>query len=104
MSSAAYTHLVRDMDLPDLLMQADFVRELDDHLGWKLVMASLDAHGEKLLAQLLNPTAKPEDVDRLRGEIRGLSAAREAAESIVSLAVDREAEAKRAHQAQEQFA
>lgn len=98
---ATFTHVTREMDLPDLLMLADDVRELDSHRGWQAVLAGIDAHREKLLAQLLNPTAKPESVDRLRGEILGLASAREAAEQIVRLAVEREREAKRALAAQE---
>lgn len=95
MSRAAYTSLVDELNLPDLLRQAEDVKALDQHPGWALVTASIDAWREKLLAQLLNPSAKPQDVDRLRGEIRGLLSAREAAASIVGLAEEREAVANK---------
>jgi hypothetical protein len=98
---ATFTHVAREMELPALLMLADDVRELESDRGWHAVLAGIDAHREKLLQQLLNPTAKPDAVDRLRGEILGLSSAREAAEQIVRLAVEREREAKRALAAQE---
>jgi hypothetical protein len=101
MASAAYTHVISEMELPAQLMGADDVRALEGLPGWRLVLASIDAHKERLLAQLLNPTAKPDAVDRLRGEIRGLDSAREAADTIVQFAADREREAKRALKAQE---
>lgn len=93
MSHAAFLHVAREMELPDLLMGAEDVRSLAEHRGWLLVLASVEAHERKLMDQLLNPTAKADDVDRMRGELRGLRAARDAAEAIVSHAVDREREA-----------
>ena len=100
-TSPAFTDTVRDKKLPDLLMDADLVRDLTAHPAWKIVAAAVDAHRERLLVQLMSPGAKPDAVDRLRGEILGLQSMRDAADSIVQLAVDREREAKRAVMAQE---
>lgn len=77
-------------------MAADDVRSLATHRGWLLVVASVEAHERKLTDQLLNPSAKAEDVNRLRGEIRGLRAMREAVDAIVELATERERDANRA--------
>jgi hypothetical protein len=98
---AAYTHLLEDMPLPDLLMQAEMVRELADHPAWVFVLEVIAEHERKMLARLLNETTKPEEIPRLRGLIAGLQAARDAADTIVSFAVDRERDAKRAIAAQE---
>jgi hypothetical protein len=104
MAHAAFQHVAREFELPDLLMRADDVRALGEHPGWLLVLESIQEHERKLTEQLLHPTAKAEDVDRLRGEIRGLRSAREAADAIVSLAVEREREANRALAAQQEHA
>lgn len=100
-SNPAYTHLIRVKELPDQVQDADLVREVVKHPGWEIVAAAIAAHHEKLFAQLLNPTAKHDDVDRLRGELRGLQAMGEAADTIVSFAEERDREARARLAAQE---
>ena len=87
----AYTHTIQDLDLPELLVQADIVRELTDHPGWEIVKDAIDAHSQRMLARLLNEACKPEDVPRLRG--LGLSSMQDAADTIQAVAKEREAEA-----------
>lgn len=101
MANAAYTRSLHEMDLPDLLYRAETVRELADHPGWKFVLSCIADHEAQMLQRLLNETTKPEDIGRLRGLLTGLSSAREAADSIVSHAADREREANKRHEAQE---
>ncbi len=91
-----YTTGLRDMELPALLLQADDVREVVETPGWRVVVASVEAREARALQQLLNPTAKAEDIPRLRGLLAGLAGMREAAESIVSYAVAAEEKAKSA--------
>lgn len=95
MAAAAYRHLARQLELPDLLMQADLVRETMASPGWKLVVDSIAEHEQKMLAQLLNETTKPEEIPRLRGLVTGLRSMQEAADSIVSLAEERLRDAQR---------
>lgn len=97
MSVEAYKDLVRDLELPELLVKADDVRETTDTPGWRLVQASIDFHTARLTAQLVHTSTRPEKVDYLRGQIEALGAMREAAEAIIGLAVDREAAAIKEH-------
>lgn len=95
MAAAAYRHLARELDLPDLVMQADLIRETTQTPGWGFLVASIAEHKRKMLDQLLHETTKADDVPRLRGLVNGLGCVEEAAEAILSLAKEREAEAKR---------
>jgi hypothetical protein len=94
MAAAEYKSLVADMDLPDLLNEAEFVRDATGTHGWKLVQASVDTWRDKSLQRLTNPSTKPEDVRFLQGLVAGLNSMREAADTILSLASEREAEAR----------
>lgn len=100
-SNPAYTHPLRELELPALLMQVDDVRSLLEHPGWRLVLECVAAHEQKMLAQLLNSTTKAEEIPRLRGLLVGLASAREAAESIVSFAEDEEMKANQRLKTQE---
>lgn len=95
MAAAAYRHLVRQLELPDLLTQADLVRETVATPGWQIVLAAVAEHESRMLAQLLNETTRPEEIPRLRGLVAGLKSMHEAADSILSLAEEREAEANK---------
>lgn len=100
MAAAQYRHTVTDLELPDLLVQADLIREATDQPGWQVVLDAIDAHKAKMLQRLLHEGTKPDDIPYLRGLIAGLDSMREAADSITRLAVERETEAKR-HTARE---
>lgn len=89
------------MDLPDLLTGADDIRETMATPGWTLVMAEIDAHRERLTARLVHQSAKPDDIPYMRGQIEALRSMREAAESILVLAKEREQAAISAERAQE---
>lgn len=91
---AAYTHTVQDLELPELLVLADDIRELMDHPGWRPVVEAIAAHRERMYARLLNESTKPEEVVRLRGLLSGLASMQEAAETILELAREREREAQ----------
>jgi hypothetical protein len=95
MAAAAYRHLARQMELPDLLTQADLVREAMATPGWEFVVASIAEHEGRMLAQLLHETTKPEEIPRLRGLVNGLRSMQEAADSIVTLAEERLRDAQR---------
>lgn len=86
---------MRDMDLPELLEQADHVRDAQDTQGWQTVAEAIRAHREKTLQRLLNESTKPEDIPYLRGLAAGLAAMDDAAETILAYAADREAEARK---------
>lgn len=94
MAAAAYRHLIRQMELSDVLMQAELVRETTSTPGWKFLADSIAEHEQRMLAQLLHETTKPEEIPRLRGLVNGLRSMHEAAESIVAYAMERAAEAK----------
>jgi hypothetical protein len=74
-------------------MEADFVRETIATRGWGLVLAEIDAHRERLITRLTHQSAKPDDIPYMRGQIEALGSMREAAESILKLAEEREAAA-----------
>lgn len=93
MAAPAYTRTARELKLPDLCRNADLIRETMATPGWTLVLEAIAAHESKMDEQLLNETTKPDDFLRLRGLIKGLRSMREAAESILELATEREAEA-----------
>lgn len=94
MVAAAYRHLARQLELPDLLVKADDVRETIATPGWEFLVASVAEHESRMTAQLLNASTPAEEVTRLRGLLAGLRCLSEAAESILALAEQREAEAK----------
>lgn len=95
MAAAAYRHLSRQLDLPDLNVRADLVRETMASPGWEIVAAEIAEHESRMTKRLLHETTSPEDVPYLRGLVNGLRSMAEAAESIVALAEEREAEARR---------
>jgi hypothetical protein len=96
-SNAAYTHTLRELDLPDLLTRAELVQATTASFGWQYVTEAITEHERKMTARLLNEATKPEDIPYLRGLLSGLRSMREAAETIVAFAADREAEAKQEH-------
>lgn len=93
MAAAAYISQVEKLELPVLLTLAEDVEDTTHTPGWNLVQASIDAHRERLTAQLVNSTTKAEKIDYLRGQIEALGAMREAAAAIQALAKDRERDA-----------
>lgn len=97
MAAAAYKDLVTKLGLPELLMEAEDVRDATQTPGWKLVQASIDVHYERTLQRLLNETTKPEDIPRLRGLVEGLRSMRDAADAITGLATERETAAIKEH-------
>lgn len=101
MAAAAYRHLARQLEDPDLFTSADLLRETMATPGWKLLVDSIAEHESRMLAQLLNETTKPEEIPRLRGLVQGLRSVHEAADSILALADEREADARARHAAQE---
>lgn len=96
-AAAQYHHTVKDLELPDLLVQADLIREAMETPGWETVQAAIDAHKAKMLQRLLHEATKPDDIPYLRGLVAGLDSMREAAAAIVTLAVERERAAIQEH-------
>jgi hypothetical protein len=47
-SNPAYGHAARSKELPDLLMDADLIRELTAHPAWEIVAGAIDAHHTNL--------------------------------------------------------
>lgn len=103
MSVGEYKDLVTDLNLPELLTEAENVSEAMATPGWKLVQASIDFRVQRLVQRLVQPGTKAEDIGYLRGQIAALAAMREAAEGITSLAKEREREAIKSAQAQESY-
>jgi hypothetical protein len=101
MAASAFTDYVRELDLPELIGEAEWVQDATETRGWRLVQASIDAHRQRLTARLVNSTTKAESIDYLRGQIEALGAMREAAEGIQTLAKEREREAIKSARAQE---
>lgn len=83
------------MGLADLLLAAEQVEALTRLPGWALLMDLIAAHERRETDRLLNGTTKPEEVQRLRGVLAGLRAPREALETVLAVAAEREAEAKK---------
>lgn len=92
-TTAAYTRNLPKDDLQALIFQADMVRETVASPGWRFVLDAIEDHESRMLTQLLNETTKAEDIPRLRGLVTGLHSMREAAESILEFATEREREA-----------
>src|SRR3954463_8814939 len=103
MSAAAYKHLARQLEDADLFRTADLIRETVDTPGFKFLRDSIAEPRQKMLAQLLNETTRPEEITRLRGLIAGLDSMEQAAQSILEFAEEREAKANQ-RLAQEQIA
>jgi hypothetical protein len=101
MAAAAYRHLARQWEDPDLFRNADLLRETMATPGWTFVLDAIAEHERRMVAQLLNETTRAEEIPRLRGLVSGLRAMSEAADSILSLAVEREQEARKRAKAQE---
>lgn len=91
---AAFSGSLSEMGLPELLLAAEHVERLAAHPGWVLVLDLIDGHARREMDRLLSMTTKPEEVTRLRGVLAGLRSAREAAETVLAVAADREREAK----------
>ena len=99
MAAAAFIDVAKreypDDMLPELLVAADALREVMATDSWRLVLESIDHHRNRLIDRLTNSTVKAEQIDYLRGTIEGLKSMREAADAILSLAEQREAEARK---------
>ena len=54
MPAAQYHHTVKDLEVPDLLVQADLIRDAMGSQGWETVQAAIDAHKAKMLQRLLH--------------------------------------------------
>lgn len=93
MSAAAYKHLARQLEDADLFRMAELVRETVETPGFKFLRDSIAEHRQKMLAQLLNETTRPEEITRLRGLIAGLDSMEAAAQSITDYATERESAA-----------
>jgi hypothetical protein len=94
MQAAGYRHLARQLEDPDLFRIADEIKETMATPGWGFVVDSIAEHERRMTNQLLNETAKDEDIPRLRGLVVGLRSMQEAAQSILALADEHETKAK----------
>lgn len=93
----AYTNQLHDLELVDLIDAANRVREIQGHPGWTLIKGLLEVQEERLKNQMLNAALPSyEQMSRLAGEMAGLRAMREAAESVLAYAEERQAEARQA--------
>ena len=98
----AYTHPLREMDPIQVISIAELVQQLTEHPGWALVQRCVDASASRLTDRLLNPSIQEvQTYAALTAELRGLRSMREAAETILAYAAEAQAEAERAHAAQE---
>ena len=94
---AAYTNQLSDLELVDLIDAANRVREIQGHPGWTLVKGLIEVQHERLQAQMLNASLPSyEQMAALAGELRGLRAMQQAAESVLAYAEERAAEARQA--------
>ena len=91
---AAYSGPLSEMPYQALLDVAERAEDLAEHPVWLLVLDVIAAHERREMDRLLNMTTKPEEVTRLRGLIQGLRSPREALETILAVAQEREREAK----------
>lgn len=95
----AYTTQLHELELVDLIDAANRVREIQGHPGWTLVKGLLEVHEERLKTQMLNASLPSyEQMARIAGEMSGLKAMREAAETVLAYAEERQAEARQALQ------
>lgn len=96
MASAVYAKaFIKDLDLPELLDEAENVRDATRTPGWQAVAHAIGAHRDLMLQRLTNPSTKPEDVRYLQGLVAGLASMAEAADTILAYAEEREAEARK---------
>jgi hypothetical protein len=93
MSAAAYKHLARQLEDADLFRTADLCARRSKRPASSSSRDSIAEHRQKMLAQLLNETTRPEEITRLRGLIAGLDSMEQAAQSILEFAMEREARA-----------
>lgn len=94
-ATAAFSTQLGDLPLVELLTAAKQVRDVQQTPGWRLLLGLIEAHAERLQAQMLNASLPSyEQMAALAGELRGLQAMRGAAETVLDVAQEREAEAQ----------
>lgn len=101
--NAAYTNQLHDLSTVELLDAANRVRELEGHPGWTLVRGLVDVQMDRIEAQMLKSSLPSyEKLAQLQGELRGLRALRDAAETVLAYAEERAAEERQAMQARQE--
>lgn len=92
-ATAAFSTQLHDLTLAELLALAKQVRDVQAQPGWARLLGLIDAHADRLQAQLLNSSLPSyEHMAALTGELRGTQALRAAAETVLAVAQEREAE------------
>lgn len=101
MAAAVYAKSrMNDLELPEVLDIAEDVRETTQTGGWQRIAEAIDQHRDLMLQQLTSRGTKPDDVRYLQGLVAGLASMREAADTIIAYAAEREAEARKSLQEQ----
>lgn len=101
MAAAVYAKSsMNDLDLRAVLDIAEDVREATQTPGWQRIAEAIDQHRDLMLQQLTHRGTKPDDVRYLQGLVAGLASMRDAADTIVAYAGEREAEARQSLQEQ----
>jgi hypothetical protein len=101
--NAAYTNQLRDLSTVELLDAANRVRELEGLPGWTLIRGLLDVQVERLQARMLSASLPSyEQMAALAGELRGLQAMRDAAETVLAYAEERAAQERQALEARQE--
>lgn len=92
-SNAAFSSQLHDLELVELLDAAKQVRAMCQSPGWELVQSLVKTHADRLELRMLSASLPDyPQMAALAGELRGLRALGEAAETVLVEAQAREAE------------
>lgn len=88
--NSAYQSQLADWSTLEIARHADTILQIVDTPAWQALKTLVAGRRAQLLAQVTNSRIPYEEMTRLAGEIRGLDAWEEAADTLLEVAEDQE--------------
>jgi hypothetical protein len=90
---AAFSTAIDDYPTRELLEAARYVRDLEGQPGWQFLRSLIEVEVERVQTRMIaGHLPSYEKLAELRGELRGLKALLDAAQTVLDTAQEREAE------------
>jgi hypothetical protein len=90
---AAFSTQLNGYETRELLEAARYVRDLEASPGWRFLTSLIEVEAERVQTQMIaGHLPSYEKLAELRGELRGLKALAEAADTVLATAQEREHE------------